>query len=63
MYNADKRYVCARPSRRTVTLSGFRGVDPEQKRAALPSDYADFAVGFGFKDGCLVSGPGARYLK
>lgn len=63
MYNPKKSYVCARPARRTIVLSGFRGIDPEQKRAALPSDYADFAVGFGFKDGCLISGPGVKYFK
>ena len=63
MYNAKKRYVCARPARRTVVLSNFKGVDPEQKSAALPADYADFAVGFGFKDGCLIPGPGAKYFK
>ena len=35
MYNPKKSYVCARPARRTIVLSGFRGIDPEQKRAAL----------------------------
>ena len=59
----DKNYVCARPVRRKLVLSRFKGFDPRQKSAGLPCDHAESAHGFAFEDGCLIAGPGVRPFK
>ena len=59
----DKNYVCARPVRRKLILSRFKGFDPRQKSAGLPCDHAESAHGFAFEDGCLIAGPGVRPFK
>lgn len=58
-----KNYVCAKPSRSRILLSGFKGADPDKVSTSLPCDYAEYAAGFGFKDGCLIAGPGVKYFK
>lgn len=59
----EKTELIPAPSRRKILLSRFKGIDPGRRDGALPCDYAREASGFGFKDGCLISGPGARVLK
>ena len=58
----DKDYALAKPKRKTVALSGFKGYDETKTSADLPCDYVDTVYNYRFKNGRLVNPYGINEL-
>ena len=59
----DKEYTFAKPERKRVSLSGFKGYDETKVSRNLPCDYVDCVYNFKFKNGRLVNPYGVSALE
>lgn len=59
----DKNYALAKPRRKRVLLSGFKGFDETKASRNLPCDYVDCAYNFKFKNGILINPLGISALE
>lgn len=59
----DKNYALAKPERRRVALSNFKGYDETKVSRNLPCDYVDCVYNFKFKNGRLVNPYGISALE
>lgn len=58
----DKNYALAKPKRKSMALSGFKGYDETKTSHTLPCDYVDTVYNFRFKNGRLVEPYGINVL-
>ncbi|MDE7192241.1 MAG: hypothetical protein K2O35_07225 [Clostridia bacterium] len=59
----DKDYALAKPERKRVALSGFKGYDETKVSRNLPCDYVDCVYNYKFKNGRLVDPYGISALE